>query len=140
MLILYYLDTRHSDESALPAWLFLYGIEYTEKGVIIHTHHPAYFVDESDPDKSHWILKATMVSDAYSGAFISGVDGAVLLKLLASLFRIRSHSLHVLERLGRWKRGPKVLETVAKSFDVRRWSSKVFDDLTDKSANQNERR
>jgi hypothetical protein len=124
--ILYYLDTRHSTDSALPPWLFLYGIEYTEYGVIIHAHHPAYRIIDNRTGEGHWTFKATTITAEYERAFINGTDYVLQVQLLAALFRVRSHSIHVLERLKQWKRGPAILgilvsESKKKNKRVRDW-------------------
>src|ERR1700743_1030649 len=64
-LVLYFLDTRTSVRSTLPPWLFLYGIEYTEFGVTIHSHHPAYEILDNSTGKGHWVFKATVISRDY---------------------------------------------------------------------------
>jgi len=119
--IIYHLDTRHSVDSALPPWLFLYGIEYTEYGVIIHAHHPTYEILDG---KGHWIFKATIISDEYQSAFRQGSDPLLRIQLLAALFRVRSHAAHVLEKLKRWKRAPLILGPLAPQPKKRKHTQK----------------
>lgn len=121
--ILYYLDTRHSLNSPLPHWMFLYGIEYTEYGVYIYTHHPAYKFDEANPSNGRWIFKSTRLSTEYGRAFTLGATERRV-QLLAYLFRIRSHSLQVLQHLKRWNRSTTILGTLIKP-EISKWQKNV---------------
>jgi hypothetical protein len=42
LLDLMYLDMRRDVHDPLPSWMFVYGILYTGKGLIIRAHFPAY--------------------------------------------------------------------------------------------------
>jgi len=110
ILILYYLDTREHLHSPLPPWLFLYGVEYTETGVNITAHYPSYVFDG---DTGHWELHANLLTKDYFRVFETG-NPILRLRLLAVLLRIRSHSLFVLEQLGKWGRACAVLDVLIK--------------------------
>ncbi|CAG7850322.1 SubName: Full=Uncharacterized protein {ECO:0000313/EMBL:CCA75764.1} [Serendipita indica DSM 11827] len=113
ILVLYYLDNRANTRDPLPPWLFLYGIGYTEKNVMVYSHHPAY-----RPDKDTAIPRWHFVSSelyTFPSAFR---DGRRRCRLLSALYRIRSHSLFVLEQLQQWERAKKVLEPIAKSIEL----------------------
>jgi hypothetical protein len=106
ILILYYLDTRASAHSAIPPWLFLYGIEYTENGLLIRAHAPYY---EHNSQQPHWKFKSLLMATEYESVFVLGKPRSLRLKLLAALLKIRSHSWYVLDQLNAWKRGTRVL-------------------------------
>jgi len=114
ILIILYLDTRHSSWSACPPWLFLYGIEYIEDGIRIHAHHPSYNFDEK-----RWELISSVVTDNFNTIFDREVLPPRRLQALAALFKIRSHSLFVLDQLKKWERGPKVLEVLQQFAKMR---------------------
>lgn len=105
ILILYYLDTRHSQDSPCPPWLFLYGVIYTEDGMWIHAHHPIY-----DHRAACWRLKSTLVTDKFQKIFQSKSKRDIRIRGLVALLKIRSHSLFVLQRLEDWRRGSEVLK------------------------------
>lgn len=109
ILILYYLDTRHSRDSACPPWLFLYGIEYVEHGMWIHAHYPSY-----DHTTQRWGLIATLVTDRFGRVFKTGESTKMRLQALAALFKIRSHSLFVLKQLRNWTRAAEILQVLKK--------------------------
>lgn len=110
ILILYYLDTRKQCAAELPRWLFLYGIHYTESGVVVLGHHPRYDF-EYDEGKGRWELCSRVLSTDYGDVFVG--PQIERLRLLAVLIRIRSHSLFVLEQLKQWKRGPEILKVLS---------------------------
>ena len=111
ILILYYLDTRRSQESACPPWLFLYGIEYVELGMWIHAHCP-YYDHEAQPPQ--WRFKSTLITRRYDACFRANDPPYMRMQALAALFKIRSHSLFVLKQLKSWRRGSKVLQVLFK--------------------------
>ncbi|PVF91635.1 hypothetical protein CPB86DRAFT_298149 [Serendipita vermifera] len=106
ILILYYLDSRPSATAAIPPWMFLYGIQYTENGLLIRAHCPWY---KHDSEKPEWQFRSVLVTQAYNNVF-QKKDEALLLRLLAALLKIRSHSWYVLKQLQAWKRGTSVLQ------------------------------
>jgi hypothetical protein len=113
LLILYYLDTRKTTIATLSDWLFLYGIEYTEHGVMIHAHHPKYHFYPAPSKSGEWRLVGTLLSEDYSKAFLQGVDPRVRVRLLAVLFRIRRHVIFILDQLKAWDRGGKVASVLS---------------------------
>jgi len=108
LLVLYYLDTRESFTMALPPWPFLYGIIYTQFSITIYAHHPSY-----DHQRRRWVNVSRLVSNDYEYAFDTG-DPNTQLRLLAVLFKIRSHTLFVLEQLQKWDRAQTVLSVLLK--------------------------
>jgi hypothetical protein len=111
ILILYYLDTRKELTSDLPPWLFLYGIEYTEFGVNICAHFPSY---EFDGGLGRWCLESKIITQDYGNVFLTS-NKPQRMRLLSNLYRIRSHSVFVLEQLQEWSRAEKVLGVLLKS-------------------------
>ncbi|CAG8560533.1 10552_t:CDS:1, partial [Acaulospora colombiana] len=108
ILILYYLDNRSSGSDPLPAWLFLYGIEYTEHGFFVHVHFPYYHFDGPNPG---WGFVSAKFTDEFSKVFKNG-DTDLRLSALALLFRMRSQAMFVMEKLKEWKRAPRVLSVL----------------------------
>ncbi|PVF92488.1 hypothetical protein CPB86DRAFT_183763 [Serendipita vermifera] len=109
ILVLYYLDTRTSLMSPLPPWLFLYGIVYTEKGVIIWAHYPTIKHDTTN-QTSAWKFRSSLITRKYEDAFDDTTNAGSRIQLLAALLKIRSHSLYVLEQLKVWEgRGRLIL-------------------------------
>ncbi|PVF96946.1 hypothetical protein CPB86DRAFT_874528 [Serendipita vermifera] len=110
ILILYYLDNRSCASDPLPGWLYLYGIEYTEHGFVVHVHFPYYKFEEPN---FGWGFISAKFTDEFSQVFKSG-DTALRLSALAFLFRMRSQGMFIMEKLKTWKRAPKVLVVLQK--------------------------
>jgi hypothetical protein len=109
ILILYYLDNRSSVSDPLPQWLYLYGIEYTEHGFVVHVHYPYYQFNPTEQDEeAGWRFASALFTDKYSKVFKNG-DTGLKLSALSFLFRMRSQGMFILEKLKAWKRAPEVL-------------------------------
>jgi hypothetical protein len=101
LLLLYYLDTRTSEEEPLPSWMVLFGVIYDEHGLSIHAHYPEVVDNSSDPTRRVWGAHSNHIGNGLED--FQGWDITTRPSILGTLYRIQGHCRHVMERLKAWK-------------------------------------
>ena len=102
LLLLYYLDTRTSEEEPLPSWMVLFGIIYNEHGLSIHAHYPdvVNLSDNSSNSIRHvWGARSYQLGNPLDHFW----DRNSRPYILGTLYRIQGHCRHVLEQLKSWR-------------------------------------
>jgi hypothetical protein len=103
-LLLYYLDTRTSEEEPFPSWMVLFGVIYDECGLSIHAHYPEvvdFSENISDPARRVWGARSYHLGDALESSL--GWDITTWPYILGILYRIQGHFRHVMEHLKAWR-------------------------------------
>jgi hypothetical protein len=103
MLIMIYLDTRSKQFEKLPAWMCVYALIYTELGFNIYVHYPSVHLTAGQGDGWHWRPTSCLLSGVFSNVFNQeDGDPDKRVRAIRVLFKLRSHSLFLVEQIRRW--------------------------------------
>jgi hypothetical protein len=104
LFILYYLDTRTSTSDPFPSWMVLFGMVYTESGVIVRGHSPCFQPQTNGPpdigEELGWRATSWDVYEDECNTLLRPPNRRPLFSILN---RIQRHSKQVFECLKAWE-------------------------------------
>lgn len=109
IFILYYLDSRKSEDERMPWWLVLFAVIYDERGILIRAYHPTLrTINSASSDhpacciEANWTVCSRNVSmDFLHEDMLPPPDYRG--NLFGPLYRIQGHCRYVIEQLKQWK-------------------------------------